>query len=79
MQAAVPHARAFLEAVDRGDVRMIWGREHFRFALKPGEPIGIGRERRLQDRDRDLAFELRIDRSIHRRCRPRARPPKYRG
>ena len=40
------HAPAFFEAVDRGDVRMIQGREHFRFALKTREPIGIDRERR---------------------------------
>ena len=51
---------AFLEAVDRGDVRMIQGREHFRFALKTREPIGIDRERGGQDLDRDLALEFRV-------------------
>jgi hypothetical protein len=33
---------------------MIQGGEHFRFALKTREPIGIDRERRRQDLDRDL-------------------------
>ena len=47
-----------------GDVRMVQRREHFRFALKPREPIGIGRERRRQNLDRDLAFELRVRRAI---------------
>jgi hypothetical protein len=34
-----PEAPAFFEPVDRGDVRMIEGREHFRLALEPREPI----------------------------------------
>ena len=59
------HAPAFFEAVDRGDVRMIQGSEHFRFALKTREPIGIDRERRRQDLDRDLALEFRVGRPIH--------------
>ena len=56
---------AFFEAVDRGDVRMIEGSEHFRLALKTREPIGIDRERRRQDLDRDLALEFRVGRPIH--------------
>ena len=59
------HAPAFFEAVDRGDVRMIQRGEDFRFALETREPIGIGRERRRQDLDRDLALELRVGRPIH--------------
>ena len=59
------HAPAVFEAVDRGDVRMVQGGEHFRFALKTREPIGIGRERRRQDLDRDLALEFRVGRPIH--------------
>jgi hypothetical protein len=35
------HALAFFEAVGRGDVWMIQGSEHFRFALKTREPMGI--------------------------------------
>ena len=56
---------AFFKAVDRGDVRMIQGGEHFRFALKTREPIGIDRKRRRQDLDRDLALEFRVARPIH--------------
>ena len=59
------HAPAFFEAVDGGDVRMIQRREHFRFALKAREPIGIGRERGRQDLDRDLTFQPRVGRPIH--------------
>ena len=49
----------------RGDVRMIQRGEHFRFALKARESIGIGRQRRGQDLDRDLALQLRVGRPIH--------------
>ena len=56
---------AFFEAVDRGDVRMIQGGEHFRFALEARQPIGVGGERGRQDLDRDLALELRVGRPIH--------------
>ena len=58
-------APAFFETVDRGDVRMIEGSEHFGFALKTREPIGIDRERRRQDLDRDLPLEFRVGRPIH--------------
>ena len=65
------HARArcmpsrFLEAVDRGDVRMIQRREHLRFALEPREPIRIGRERLRQDLERDVAIQPRVAGAIH--------------
>ena len=39
-------AGCLLEAVDRGDVRMVQRGEHFGFALKAREPIGVGRDRR---------------------------------
>ena len=44
-----------------------WFREAstFRFALKTREPIDLGRERRWQDLDRDLALESRVGRPIH--------------
>jgi hypothetical protein len=51
------HAAAFFETVNAGDVRVIQRREHFGFALKPREPIGVGCERRRQDLDRNLALE----------------------
>ena len=44
---------------------MIQRREDFGFALKAREPIAIGRERRRQDLDRDLALQLRVGRPIH--------------
>jgi hypothetical protein len=70
------HGLAFFQAVDRGDVRMIEGGQHFRFAPKTREPIGIGRERRRQDLDRDLALESRVGGPIHlshRRMAPSSR------
>ena len=33
---------ALFEPVDRGDVRMVQRGEDFRFALKAGEPVGVG-------------------------------------
>ena len=47
-----------------GDVGMIQRGEHFRFALKPREPIVVGRERGRQNLDGDLAFELRVRRAV---------------
>ena len=47
-------AAGFLQAVDVGDVRMVQGREDFGFALEPGQPLGIARDRRGQHLDRDL-------------------------
>ena len=56
-------ARAF-NAVDGGDVGMIQRREHFRFALKTREPIGIRRDRRRKYFQCDLPFERRIGRAV---------------
>jgi hypothetical protein len=39
---------------------MVQGREHARFAFETGEPMGIGRERRRQQLDRDLATEFGV-------------------
>jgi hypothetical protein len=47
-----------------GDVGMIQGSQHFRFALKPREPIRVGRERGGQNLDGDLSFELRVRRAV---------------
>ena len=58
-------ARTFFKPVDGGDVRMIERGEHFRFALKAREPIGISRERGWQDLNRDLTFQLGVRRPIH--------------
>ncbi len=53
------------QAVDRGDVGMIQRRQHFRFALKTGEPFGIMRERFGQNFDGHIARELGVVRLIH--------------
>ena len=50
--------------MDTGNVRMVQGREHFRFALKPREPIVVSSEGRRQDLDRDLTFQLGVGRAI---------------
>ncbi len=44
---------------------MIQGREDFRFALKPREPIRVCGERRREDLERDLALQLRIGSTVH--------------
>ena len=65
-------AADFFEAVDGGDVRMIQRREDFGFALKTREAIGIGRDRRRKNLERDLALQLRVGGPIHLRpSRPR--------
>ena len=56
--------RTFFKPVDGGDMRMIERGEHFRFALKAREPIGIRRKRRRQDLDRDLTFQPGVSGAI---------------
>ena len=51
--------------VHRQNVRVVEGREHFRFALKAREPISISRERGEQNLDRDLTLQLGIGGPIH--------------
>src|SRR5262245_35478924 len=62
--------------------------EHLRFALEPGDAIGIGGERIGQDLDRDVASELRVARAIdlahaartergHNLIRPERRPWRH--
>jgi hypothetical protein len=38
--------------------------QHFRFALKPRQPIGVSRYRRGQHLDRHLPLQVRVDRPI---------------
>ena len=61
----VARAVGLFEAVDRGDVGMIQRCQHFRFALKTGEPFGIVRERFRQNFDGYVAPELGVVRLIH--------------
>ena len=56
--------RLFFEAVNRGDVGVIQRGEHFRFALKAREPIGVSRDGRRQSLDRNLALQLRVRRAV---------------
>ncbi len=58
-----PSARSgVLQAVDLRDARVVERRECLRLALKPRDTIGIGRKRRRQDLQRDVARERRIAR-----------------
>ena len=65
LQHETAHAVRLFEAVDRADVRMIQRREHPRLALEARAPFRVGRERRRQDLDRDLAPELVVVRAVH--------------
>ena len=58
------HAVRFFEPVDRADVRMVERREQARFAREAGAALGIGREVRRQDLDRDVTTELAVARAI---------------
>ena len=53
------------EPVNVGDVRMVQGREDFRFTSKSGEPLGISGERGRQHLDGNLALEVRVSGAIH--------------
>ena len=62
------HKRAYVaglfEAIDCANVGMVQRREDARFALEPSESIGIRREGRRQNLDRDLALRLGVARAI---------------
>ena len=58
-------AARLLEAVDRGDVRMIQRREHFGFALEPRQPIRVAGHRGRQHLDRDRPLQVAVGRAIH--------------
>ena len=53
-----------LEAVDRRDVRMVQRREQLRLALEARESLGVAREERGQNLDRDVATELGVARPV---------------
>jgi len=62
------HQRAdavgILQSIDRADMRMIERRKQARFAGKPRAALGVRRELRWKDLDRDLALELAVPRAI---------------
>src|SRR5215472_11983900 len=53
-------AAGILEAVDRGDMRVIERSEHLRFTPEPRDPVAVDGERLRQDLQRDIAIELRV-------------------
>ena len=53
-------ALGLFQAVDRGDVRVIERCQQLRFALEPGEPLGIRREGFGQHFDGHLAVEPKV-------------------
>ena len=53
-----------LEAVDRGDVRVVELREELRLALESRQALLVLGERRGQDLDRDLALQPRVGRAV---------------
>ena len=52
----------YVDAVDRGDIRVIERGDHLGLAIEASDPVGIRRERLRQDLDRDLAVQRRVDR-----------------
>ncbi len=54
-----------LEAMERRDVGVVEGGEDSSFALEPRQPLGIVRQLRGQDLDRDLAPEPRVAGAVH--------------
>ena len=53
------------DVVDLADVRMVQRSDRTRFLLESVEAIGVGRERRWQHLDRDLAPQSRITSAVH--------------
>ena len=58
------NAARVLEAVNRGDVRLIERGEDFGFSTKPREAIRISRHGLRQNLDRDLTLQLRVGRAV---------------
>lgn len=56
--------RRAIDIVDRKNVRVIQRRGGARFLLEAAQSVGISRECRRQNFDRDIAHEPRIARSI---------------
>ena len=56
----IARALVFADVMDRADVRMIQRRNRACFAFEPRAQVGIGRQFRRQDLDRDGAIEARI-------------------
>jgi hypothetical protein len=44
---------------------MVQGGEHFRFALKARDPIGVSRQRRRENLDGNLTLQPRVRRPVH--------------
>jgi hypothetical protein len=59
------NSRTFLEAVDGGNVGMVQRRQRLRFPREPRETLGVVREQRRQDFDRDVTIQLRVAGAIH--------------
>ncbi len=59
------HVAGVFETVDCPDVRMIERCEQLRFAFEEGHAIGVRREPRRQELQRDVAAKLGVVRPIH--------------
>jgi len=57
--------RAFFEAVDRSNVRVVQRGKQLRFAFESCKPIGIRRVRLRQDLDSNITLEARIAGAVH--------------
>ena len=53
------------EAVDRRDVRVVQRRQHLRFPLEAGQPLGVVDEGVGEDLQRDIAVELGVAGLVH--------------
>ena len=53
------------QAVNGGDVRMVEGRQHLRFTLEAGQPLGVVDEGVGEDLQRDIAVEFGVTGLVH--------------
>ncbi len=70
--------RRVLQTVDRSDVWVVERGEHVRLARESRQPLGIGREFRREDLDRNVAAELLITGAIHLPHPARSQPARDR-
>jgi hypothetical protein len=69
-------ARRVFEPVDGGDVWVIQRGEHFGFALKARQPVGVSGQRGREDLDGNLALQLRVRRPVNLPHAARAERPE---
>ena len=61
----VAHALRLLQAVQGGDVWVLEGRQHLRFAVEPGQPVRVVGDIAGEDLEGDVVLKLGVSGAVH--------------